>query len=52
MTQTFAAFTSGDAPIRFPGAPFLLACLLTLVTLGLILPAIGNQLFRSAPQAP
>ena len=29
MTETFAIFTRTDAPIRLPGAPFLIAALLT-----------------------
>ncbi len=33
MTMTFAKFTSADAPVYFPGAPFLLACGLSLLAL-------------------
>lgn len=32
MTNTFAYFTSADAPVSIPGAPMLLAALLTIVS--------------------
>ena len=35
MTTTFAAFTGENAPIYFPGAPFLLALVLLLGAIGL-----------------
>jgi len=35
MTQIFAAFTSADAALFFPGAPFLLSMLLILLCLGI-----------------
>ncbi|RMH42749.1 MAG: MFS transporter [Alphaproteobacteria bacterium] len=37
MTQTFFHFTRADAPVHFPGAPFLLAGILMLLALGLFL---------------
>ena len=33
MTQLFAYFTSSAAPVYFPGAPFLLGAVLTLISL-------------------
>jgi DHA1 family tetracycline resistance protein-like MFS transporter len=35
MTQVFAAFTAPDAPVWFPGAPFLLSMGLMLVCLAI-----------------
>ncbi len=40
MTQVFAAFAGPDAVVYFPGAPFLLAAGLTVVTLMLLAPAL------------
>ncbi|MBD3649352.1 MAG: TCR/Tet family MFS transporter [Pseudomonadales bacterium] len=37
MTQTFGYFTSGAAPLYFPGAPFALAGILTVLALVLFL---------------
>lgn len=45
MTATFAAFTAPDAQIYFPGAPFLLSMVLTLVAVSIFVrwraPAAG-----------
>jgi DHA1 family tetracycline resistance protein-like MFS transporter len=37
MTSTFAAFTSETAPFYMPGAPFLLALILTLIAIALFM---------------
>ena len=37
MTSTFAAFTAETAPFYMPGAPFLLALILTLIAIALFL---------------
>lgn len=37
MTQTFAYFTAADAPFYFPGAAFLLAAMLTVMSLALFI---------------
>jgi len=37
MTQLFAGFTGPQAPVYFPGAPFLMAACMTIVGLGLLL---------------
>jgi DHA1 family tetracycline resistance protein-like MFS transporter len=42
MTQTFAAFSRKEALFYFPGAPFLLASLLTIVALIPLFAAIGR----------
>lgn len=42
MTQVFAYFTAHDAPVYFPGASFLLAALLTLLSLFLFIPHLAN----------
>lgn len=39
MTMTFALFTGEDAIMYFPGAPFLLAAVLTLMSLALLFKA-------------
>ena len=46
MTMTFARFTGPDAPVYFPGAPFLLACGLSLLAL------ITFVLRRRRPKLP
>jgi MFS transporter, DHA1 family, tetracycline resistance protein len=46
FTLTFAYFIGGNAPIRLPGAPFLLACLL-LVLAFLIAVRVLAKLRRS-----
>jgi DHA1 family tetracycline resistance protein-like MFS transporter len=37
MTSTFAAFTAETAPFYMPGAPFLLALILTLIAIALFM---------------
>lgn len=37
MTQSLAWFTAPSAPIHFPGAPFILAALLTLIALSVLI---------------
>jgi DHA1 family tetracycline resistance protein-like MFS transporter len=37
MTQTFAYFTAAEAPVYFPGAAFLLAAILTVMSLALFI---------------
>lgn len=41
MTQTFAYFSGGGAPIYFPGAPFLAAAFFTLMGLLLLVRALS-----------
>ena len=43
MTNLFAYFTSKDAPIYFPGAPFLAGAILTIVSLILALRALAKH---------
>lgn len=43
MTGLFAYFTSAKAPIHFPGAPFLLAALLTVVSLTLAVRSLRRH---------
>ena len=43
MTQIFAHFAAADAPVRFPGAPFILAAILSAATLAVFV------FVRSAP---
>lgn len=47
MTQLFGYFTSSQAPFYFPGAPFLLAAVLTLICLSL-----SHALFQRMRHAP
>lgn len=42
MTQIFATFTGADAPVYFPGAPFVAAALLTLMALAVFLRATAQ----------
>jgi len=42
MTQTFAAFTADQAPVYFPGAPFVVAALLTLAAVVVFMRATVN----------
>jgi DHA1 family tetracycline resistance protein-like MFS transporter len=44
MTNLFAYFTHGDAPIYFPGAPFLFGALLTLVGVAFAMRTLGKHL--------
>jgi len=48
MTQTFAVFTAGDAPVYFPGAPFLAAASLIALSMIVCLMALQGQK-RPAP---
>lgn len=41
MTATFARFTGADAPIYLPGAPFVLALLLTLLGAAIFIGRLG-----------
>jgi DHA1 family tetracycline resistance protein-like MFS transporter len=36
MTNLFAWFTGPSTPVQFPGAPFLMAAILTLISLSLV----------------
>jgi DHA1 family tetracycline resistance protein-like MFS transporter len=42
MTQLFAFFTSSAAPVYFPGAPFLMGAVLTLISLLLAIRFLGT----------
>ncbi|QMU27416.1 TCR/Tet family MFS transporter [Adhaeribacter radiodurans] len=42
MTNLFAYFTSGKAPVYFPGAPFLMGAVLTLISLLLALRSLSR----------
>jgi len=41
MTQLFAYFSSDDAIVHFPGAPFFAAAIFTLLALGLLLRTVA-----------
>lgn len=43
MTYLFSYFTSEDAPIIFPGAPFLMGAILTLIALLFALKTLAGQ---------
>jgi MFS transporter, DHA1 family, tetracycline resistance protein len=43
MTQLFSWFSSDQAPVYFPGAPFFAAALLTLLALLLLLRAVAGE---------
>lgn len=43
MTQLFAHFSSDQASIYFPGAPFFVAAILTLLALALLLRTVSNR---------
>ncbi len=47
MTHLFAYFTSAAAPVQFPGAPFLVGAVLTLVSAGLAVRSL-----RKYPPVP
>ena len=49
MTLTFGFYSSGEAGVYFPGAPFLLAALLTLFSILLFLKTTAG--FKQAPAA-
>ncbi len=48
MTGIFAYFTAAHAPLYLPGAPFLVAALIMLVSLGLFLASKSTQLGQNA----
>jgi MFS transporter, DHA1 family, tetracycline resistance protein len=53
MTQLFGYFSSGGAPIRFPGAAFMASALLTVGSMLLFRRAIGSETSRvPQPQGP
>ncbi len=41
MTHLFAYFTKPEAPVYFPGAPFLMGAVLTLISVFLVAKALG-----------
>ena len=43
MTQLFSYFSSAGAPVYFPGAPFFIAAILTLLALVLLLRTVGGE---------
>jgi DHA1 family tetracycline resistance protein-like MFS transporter len=43
MTQLFSWFSSDQAPVHFPGAPFFAAAVFTLLALALLLRAVANS---------
>ncbi|HNS13344.1 MAG TPA: hypothetical protein PKM97_12080 [Bacteroidia bacterium] len=43
MTYLFSYFTSENAPLVFPGAPFFMGALLTLVALLFALKSLAGQ---------
>jgi DHA1 family tetracycline resistance protein-like MFS transporter len=43
MTNLFAYFTATNAPVYFPGAPYLLGAALTLVSAGLAWRGFRNS---------
>jgi DHA1 family tetracycline resistance protein-like MFS transporter len=43
MTQLFGYFTASDAPLYYPGAPFLMAFFLTALSLALFLPNLRRS---------
>ncbi|WP_075215364.1 TCR/Tet family MFS transporter [Mongoliimonas terrestris] len=43
MTRLFAAFTGADAPVHFPGAPFLAAALLLAVGVAVVAARVGAR---------
>ncbi|KAA5540608.1 TCR/Tet family MFS transporter [Adhaeribacter rhizoryzae] len=49
MTNLFSYFTSRAAPIYFPGAPFLMGAVLTLVSVLLTMRSLANYLQVAAP---
>lgn len=51
MTQTFSYFSSGEAPVEFPGAPFLLAAILLIICLTVALLALKRHGYRPPAEA-
>jgi DHA1 family tetracycline resistance protein-like MFS transporter len=43
MTQLFAYFSSSEAPVHFPGAPFFVAAMLTMLALVLLLRSVAGR---------
>jgi MFS transporter, DHA1 family, tetracycline resistance protein len=43
FTLTFAYFISASAPVKLPGAPFLLACVLLLLSLGIAARTLAKK---------
>ncbi|WP_128547872.1 TCR/Tet family MFS transporter [Larkinella soli] len=43
MTNLFAYFTKPEAPVYFPGAPFLTGAVLTFISVFLVAGALGNR---------
>lgn len=52
MTNLFSFFTDTDAPIYFPGAPYLLGAVLTLVSAGLAWRGFRNARLVAAVDVP
>jgi DHA1 family tetracycline resistance protein-like MFS transporter len=48
FTLTFAYFIGREAPVKFPGAPFLLAAALLLLALGIAMRTLAGQSERSS----
>jgi DHA1 family tetracycline resistance protein-like MFS transporter len=46
FTLTFAYFIGGQAPIKLPGAPFLLACVLLLLALVIAMRTLAEARVR------
>ena len=51
MTMTFGAFTLAAAPVYFPGAPFVLAAILGLLSLALFVRTTAGFVEKSADKA-
>jgi DHA1 family tetracycline resistance protein-like MFS transporter len=49
MTNVFSYFTSSAAPIHFPGAAMLLACLLTIISLGWAYRTLHLKVVKKVP---
>ena len=43
FTLTFAYFIGTNAPVKLPGAPFLLACILLLLSLGIAMQTLAKK---------
>jgi len=50
MTQLFSYFSSDDAVVHFPGAPFLAAAVFTLLALALLLRTVAGRDVRPVPE--
>ncbi len=51
MTYVFAYFTKNSAPVYFPGAPFLLAAVLTLISLVLVMRTLSTYVPKNEAEA-